>query len=68
MERLQDKCVNYCSIGEMYKIGEGCEVDKQKAFDLFKRSAANGDVIAQGELGNLQSVFPLLFPLSYSVV
>ena len=43
----------------MYRIGEGCEVDKQKAYDLFKRSAARGDVIAQGEVG----IFPVPPPI-----
>jgi TPR repeat protein len=49
----------------MYRIGEGCEVDKQKAYELFKRSAARGDIIAQGELGISFSPPP---PLASNIV
>jgi TPR repeat protein len=35
----------------MYRVGEGCEVDKQKAYELFKKSADRGDITAQSALG-----------------
>lgn len=38
----------------MFRDGEGCEVDKQKAQDYFKLSADRGDHHAQSALGKFK--------------
>ncbi|MCX7099900.1 MAG: hypothetical protein NTV43_18550 [Methylococcales bacterium] len=37
-----DDCAQY-QLGEMYKLGQGVPLDKNKALELFKQAAAKGN-------------------------
>ncbi|MCG6975692.1 MAG: SEL1-like repeat protein [Acidiferrobacterales bacterium] len=43
------------SLGEMYEQGLGTEVDMQKAYQLYEKAAANGDVRAKHKLASRTS-------------
>ena len=43
--------VRMAHIGIMYHYGEGCEKNDQKAFELFEKSAKQGNIAAQYDVG-----------------
>ena len=44
----------YHSIGDIYNIGEGVELDEKKAIHYYELAAIGGDVRARDNLGNME--------------
>jgi TPR repeat protein len=47
-------------LGSLYELGEGCEIDLEKSFSFFKKSADLGDDLGKQNLELFKKQYPLL--------